>query len=680
MTKSNFFMTMRTNYFSRFALCFLLGAGTFVCTFANDARVGETEYATLKEAVAAAEDGQTVTLLGDVEAVEMIPVTKNITLDLAGHGITNNVTQNRLFRLSDVTFTINGNNGWVITPETNTLSYGFVDFRDANNVAGINTKLVAKDVSFKGGTNEASLFAFRNSWQSLEFNNVNVELTESYTFSIINGYQMKVNISVTGGKFICRSTNATAGVFQAGANSTINFKDVDVDTTVGPIFEVVQSTATFTNCTMRNTAANSFFGACIAPSNGSDVTIDGGSYEANYPVYIYNSGGKVTIKGDGEFKGNVAAVQVDRRENASSASAIIESGAFTGNVVNNGYDASIEIKGGTITGKAVAQAVKSTITISEGEISNGVSATGNGASVNITGGRVDGDINVGNNSAIAVTGGTVSGASDDLFNAVIENNDGTSTKAKLPNGASISVSDADIKSINITEDISNVNVSYTRNFSDKWQALFVPFQITLTADILTKFDFAEIWDTELIDGAPTIEYIKLEEGSVIAPNTPCLVKAKTAGEHTLTVEGALLAKTEVPQVDCSTIKQKFNFIGIYDKTTLLDKYGYFLNADEQAFRPVANAEQALPSCRFYLTIQNKADNSYDYYTQENSKAVKIRVIGDEDNISTGITDIEASSGVNDNKIYTIQGTYAGHSAEGLKAGVYIIGGKKVIIK
>lgn len=210
--------------------------------------------------------------------------------------------------------------------------------------------------------------------------------------------------------------------------------------------------------------------------------------------------------------------------------------------------------------------------------------------------------------------------------------------------------------------------------------MFVPFQITLTADILTKFDFAEIWDTELVDGAPTIEYIKLEEGSVIAPNTPCLVKAKTAGEHTLTVEGALLAKTEVPQVDCSTIKQKFNFIGIYDKTTLLDKYGYFLNADEQAFRPVANAEQALPSCRFYLTIQNKADNSYDYYTQENSKAIKIRVIGDEDNISTGITDIEASVGVNDNKIYTIHGTYAGHSAEGLKAGIYIIGGKKVIIK
>ena len=431
---------MKTNYFTRFALCLLLGAGTFVCTFANDAKVGEIEYATLGEAVAAAEDGQTVTLLGDVEVTEMIPVTKSITLDLSGHTITNNVTMNRLFRLSDVTFTIDGNSGWIVTPETNTTSYGFVDFRDASGAAGANTTLIASDVSFKGATGDGSFFAFRGSNQSLTFNNVNAEETGGHTYSIINGYQMKVNISVTGGAFICRSTHATAGVFQAGAGSTINFTNVDVDTTVGPIFDVIRSTATFTNCTMKNTATNSYFAACIAPSNGSDVTIDGGSYEANYPVYIYNSGGSVTIKGNGTFNGHIAAVQVDRTSKANPASAVIENGTFTGNVVNNGYDASIEIKGGTITGKAVAQAEKSNITISDGTITAGVSATGNGASVNIDGGTVEGDVNIGSNSSIVMTGGNVSGATDELFNAVLENNDGTSTKVKLVSGANISVS------------------------------------------------------------------------------------------------------------------------------------------------------------------------------------------------------------------------------------------------
>lgn len=671
---------MRTNYFTRFALCLLLGAGTFVCTFANDAKVGEIEYATLGEAVAAAGDGQTVTLLGDVEVTEMIPVTKSITLDLSGHTITNNVTMNRLFRLSDVTFTIDGNSGWIVTPETNTTSYGFVDFRDASGAAGANTTLIASDVSFKGATGDGSFFAFRGSNQSLTFNNVNAEETGGHTYSIINGYQMKVNISVTGGAFICRSTHATAGVFQAGAGSTINFTNVDVDTTVGPIFDVIRSTATFTNCTMKNTATNSYFAACIAPSNGSDVTIDGGSYEANYPVYIYNSGGSVTIKGNGTFNGHIAAVQVDRTSKANPASAVIENGTFTGNVVNNGYDASIEIKGGTITGKAVAQAEKSNITISDGTITDGVSATGNGASVNIDGGTVEGDVNIGSNSSIVMTGGNVSGATDELFNAVLENNDGTSTKVKLVSGANISVSDAAMKSINIKEVINDVTVSYTRNFSDKWQTLFVPFQITLTGDILANFDFAEIWDTELIDGAPTIEYIKLEEGSVIAPNMPCLIKAKTAGEQTLTVTGTSLAKTEVPQIDCSTIKQKFNFVGIYDKTTLLDKYGYFLNADEQAFRSVTNADQALPSCRFYLTIQNKADGSYDYHTDGKAKAVKVHVIGDDDNGTTGIATVETSGELDDDDVYTVQGTCIRRSTQGLKAGIYIVGGKKVIIK
>lgn len=195
---------MRRNCFKRFAVCLLLGAGTFACTFADVVKVGETEYATLNEAVAAAAEGQTVTLASDVEVTEMIPVTKSITLDLGGYTVTNNVAQNRLFRLSDVTFTIDGNNGYVITSETNNASYGFVDFRDASGMAGANTTLVAKNVSFKGGTNEGSLFAFRSNNQSLTFENVDVELTESLTYSIINGYQQKVKISVVGGKYICR--------------------------------------------------------------------------------------------------------------------------------------------------------------------------------------------------------------------------------------------------------------------------------------------------------------------------------------------------------------------------------------------------------------------------------------------------------------------------------------------
>lgn len=159
---------------------------------------------------------------------------------------------------------------------------------------------------------------------------------------------------------------------------------------------------------------------------------------------------------------------------------------------------------------------------------------------------------------------------------------------------------------------------------------------------------------------------------------PCLVRAKVAGEQTLSVKNTLLAQTMVPDVNCSTIKQNFNFVGVYGKTTLLDKYGYYLNAEEQAFRPVANETQTLPSCRFYMTVQNKADGSYDYYTQGVAKAVKIRVIGDDMQGTTGMDGIKYDT--DNSRVYTIQGTYVGNSVNGLKAGVYIVDKRKVVVK
>ena len=52
------------------------------------AKVGDVEYATLAEAVGAAKDGETVTLLKDAELTETLDINKAITLDGANHKIT----------------------------------------------------------------------------------------------------------------------------------------------------------------------------------------------------------------------------------------------------------------------------------------------------------------------------------------------------------------------------------------------------------------------------------------------------------------------------------------------------------------------------------------------------------------------------------------------------------------
>lgn len=47
---------------------------------------------------------------------------------------------------------------------------------------------------------------------------------------------------------------------------------------------------------------------------------------------------------------------------------------------------------------------------------------------------------------------------------------------------------------------------------------------------------------------------------------------------------------------------------------------------------------------------------------------------------TSISDVDAASGSTASRIYTIGGQYAGDSPEGLPKGVYIVNGKKMIIK
>lgn len=289
------------------------------------------QYATLAEAFAAAQENETITVLENLDVVEMIPVTKSVTLDLNGKTITNNVTGNRLFRLSGITFTIDGKNGSIITPDTNTNSYGIVVLRDANNVASENTKLIASDVNFEGIVDDDTFFRLCADGQTIEFTNVNANLKSCQAWSIINGYSHNnLNITLKGGTYTYDSTVKTAGVFQANENSTINFEGVTVNSTSGPIFEVWGSTANFTDCTMTNTATNSYFATCIAPSGGSQVTIDGGTYTANYPVYIYTSGGALNIE-NGEFNGKIASIKADNAQGAQHESTVnVTAGTFNG--------------------------------------------------------------------------------------------------------------------------------------------------------------------------------------------------------------------------------------------------------------------------------------------------------------------------------------------------------------
>ena len=88
-------------------MCLVLGM--FSCTLlagaaGNVAKIGNTEYATLKAAHDAASAGDTIVLIGDVDTY--LKVQKDITLDLNGHTLTNSNGGGDLITLENGNITV----------------------------------------------------------------------------------------------------------------------------------------------------------------------------------------------------------------------------------------------------------------------------------------------------------------------------------------------------------------------------------------------------------------------------------------------------------------------------------------------------------------------------------------------------------------------------------------------
>ena len=73
------------------------------------AEVGSTKYETLAEAIAAAQEGQTVTLLADVADCGSLTISKNITLDGSGHNMPGNAAADVTIRNVNFKDIANGN-------------------------------------------------------------------------------------------------------------------------------------------------------------------------------------------------------------------------------------------------------------------------------------------------------------------------------------------------------------------------------------------------------------------------------------------------------------------------------------------------------------------------------------------------------------------------------------------
>ena len=250
-------------------------------------------------------------------------------------------------------------------------------------------------------------------------------------------------------------------------------------------------------------------------------------------------------------------------------------------------------------------------------------------------------------------------------------------------GQSIAIDMDQVNKIWVPEaGVKGVNTTLTKNYNNTgWYSFFVPFDFTLTEEMLNDFEFATLYAIALENGngSSVVSYKMAKAGDKIKAFFPCLIKAKAMGEQKLNVGEVdyKSIKGVAPQYSCSTTEQ-YTFHPVMENTCLVAKKGYYLNSKQNSFVYNTHPEAYIQPLRYYMTIQDRGDMSYIEPANGGASKVKICVIGE--NEPTGITDLVDEAASASGKVYNLQGVEVGNTTEGLPKGVYIKNGRKIIVK
>jgi hypothetical protein len=225
--------------------------------------------------------------------------------------------------------------------------------------------------------------------------------------------------------------------------------------------------------------------------------------------------------------------------------------------------------------------------------------------------------------------------------------------------------------------IEGADVFYTRNFTNtNWQAIYLPFSLKYN-DWKDDFDMAYInavrqYDNnqdDVIDET-VVEIVKMKSGSTM-PNMPYLIRAKSTGEKTISVENAIVYAAEENDVDCSTTIAKYTFTGTYNRLSyaVLNENNFYAMGDGKLIH--SNGSELKPF-RWYM----KAESRNSRYNMSNAaKAITLKVL-DEESETTGVSELRMTN--DELPVYDINGRRV--SENSLKPGMYIKNGRKFVVK
>ena len=203
-----------------------------------------------------------------------------------------------------------------------------------------------------------------------------------------------------------------------------------------------------------------------------------------------------------------------------------------------------------------------------------------------------------------------------------------------------------------------VNVKLTRTLkADVWNTFCVPFDVTVAGSPLEGATIKQIASVEeKTDGA----VINFEDApATLEAGKAYLVRTATAIVNP-TFNGVTV-KNVVP-TNCSR-NENYQLIGIYSPKNIdASLYGKVFGINNQDKLAKVMKDTSIKGMRAYFLLANSAT------------AAKLNFGGE----LTGIDAVDNGEAVMTGKVYNLNGQYVGNSLEGLKKGVYVVNGKKVL--
>ena len=479
---------------------------------------------------------------------------------------------------------------------------------------------------------------------------------------------------------------------------------------VGSKGEFVMESGHIYSVIPEKTADNGQFG--IGAYDNSKVTINGGTVESGWYAIAGNGSGvqttAITINGGTLVSTSDYAIYHPQFGTLTINDGAVVYGAAGAIAMKRG---NLVVNGGTMTSKGIGDTGNwgdGTGNLGKAALNfcapyGDVAATIKGGTITAEGDAVliDAQPTEGKTVTLAIEGGTyssdVSKYCSPGFTAT-PNADGTygithvgdgvlvvydKSYDQVAAGGSMDIDMDQVNKILVAEaGAKGVTTTLTKNYTNAgWYSFFVPFDFTLTAEMLNHFEFATLYATALENGngSSVISYKKAKAGDKIAAFFPCLIKAKVTGEQKLNVgEVDYKSMKGVTPKDCSSITELYTFYPVMEKTYIADKHGYYLNSEQNSFVYNAHPEAHIRPLRYYMTIQDRGDMSYIESANGGASKAKICVIGEDE--PTGITDLVDDAANASGKVYNLQGVVVGNTTEGLPKGVYIKNGRKIIVK